>query len=128
MTSSISPLILKGASLQRPSGRCCRKCHPDITILTWGAALRTFSHDYLDTVDRKSTFIIVGDARNNYNDPNLELFRNITRRSRSTIWLNPEAVPLWGTGDSDMLKYAPLCQRTFQVSNLAQLAEAIDTC
>jgi uncharacterized protein with von Willebrand factor type A (vWA) domain len=91
-----------------------------------GSCLGTFSHDYLDTVDRKSTFIIVGDARNNYNDPNLEVFRNITRRSRSTIWLNPEAVPLWGTGDSDMLKYAPLCQRTFQVSNLAQLAEAID--
>ena len=35
-------------------------------------------------------------------------------------------LPLWGTGDSDMLKYAPLCQRTFQVSNLSQLAEAID--
>jgi uncharacterized protein len=91
-----------------------------------GSCLKTFNHDYLDTVDRKSTFIIVGDARNNYNDPNLEVFRNITRRSRSTIWLNPEAVPLWGTGDSDMLKYAPLCQRTFQVSNLAQLAAAID--
>jgi uncharacterized protein len=91
-----------------------------------GSSLRTFSHDYLGTVDRKSTFIIVGDARNNFNDPNLELFRSITRRSRSTIWLNPEALPLWGTGDSDMLKYAPLCQRTFQVSNLAQLAEAID--
>ncbi len=91
-----------------------------------GTCLSTFHHDFLDTVDRKSTFIIVGDARNNYNDPNLEVFRNITRRSRSTIWLNPEAVPLWGTGDSDMLKYAPLCKRTFQVSNLAQLAEAID--
>jgi uncharacterized protein with von Willebrand factor type A (vWA) domain len=91
-----------------------------------GSCLNAFTHDYLDTVDRKSTFIIVGDARNNYNDPNLEVFRNITRRSRSTIWLNPEAIPLWGTGDSDMLKYAPLCQRTFQVSNLAQLAEAVD--
>ena len=91
-----------------------------------GNCLQTFHHDYLDTVDRKSTFIIVGDARNNYNDPNLGIFRDIARRSRTTIWLNPEAMPLWGTGDSDMLKYAPLCQRTFQVSNLAQLAEAID--
>ena len=33
---------------------------------------------------------------------------------------------MWGTGDSDMLKYASICQRAFQVSNLAQLAEAID--
>ena len=91
-----------------------------------GNSLDTFNHDYLNTVDRKSTLIIVGDARNNFNDPNLKAFRDIVRRSRNTIWLNPEAVPLWGTGDSDMLKYSPLCHRTFQVSNLTQLAEAID--
>jgi hypothetical protein len=91
-----------------------------------GRSLEQLSHDYLDTLDRRSTFIIVGDGRNNYNDPRLETFRTLSRRSRNTIWLNPEALPLWGTGDSDMLKYAPLCQRTFQVSNLAQLAEAID--
>jgi uncharacterized protein with von Willebrand factor type A (vWA) domain len=91
-----------------------------------GSSLDQLNHDYLDAVDRRSTFIVVGDARNNYNDPRLETFRTLARRSRNTIWLNPEATPLWGTGDSDMLKYAPLCQRTFQVSNLSQLAEAID--
>jgi len=69
---------------------------------------------------------MVGDARNNYNDPRLETFRLIARRSRSAIWLNPEAIPLWGTGDSDMPKYAPLCNRIFQVSNLSQLSEAVD--
>jgi hypothetical protein len=33
---------------------------------------------------------------------------------------------LWGTGDSDMLKYAPYCGTTFQVANLTQLAAAVD--
>ena len=92
----------------------------------FGYSLSTFNHGFLDTVDHRSTLIVVGDARNNYNDPNLDTFRDIVRRSRRTIWLNPEAVPLWGTGDSDMLKYATYCQRTFQVSNLTQLAQAID--
>lgn len=91
-----------------------------------GASLLGFDREFLDTVDRRSTFIIVGDGRNNFNDPRTELFQRIARRSRNTIWLNPEPVGLWGTGDSDMLKYAPYCGRTFQVSNLAQLAAAVD--
>jgi uncharacterized protein with von Willebrand factor type A (vWA) domain len=91
-----------------------------------GTSLENFTKEYLETVDHRSTFIIVGDGRNNFNDPRLELFQRIARRSRNTIWLNPEPMALWGTGDSDMLKYAHYCGRTFQVSNLAQLATAVD--
>ena len=91
-----------------------------------GNSLERFTKEYMSNVDRRSTFIIVGDGRNNFNDPRLELFQRIARRSRNTIWLNPEPMGLWGTGDSDMLKYAPYCGRTFQVSNLAQLAAAVD--
>jgi uncharacterized protein len=91
-----------------------------------GESLQDFVHDYLDKVDRHSTVIIVGDARNNFNDPGLETFKMIVRRSRATIWLNPEVKQMWGTGDSDMLKYARHCQKAYQVSNLAQLSEAID--
>ena len=91
-----------------------------------GNSLDGFVNDFLNTVDKRSTFIIVGDGRNNYNDPRLDLFQRIARRSRNTIWLNPEPMGLWGTGDSDMLKYSSYCGRTFQVSNLAQLAAAVD--
>lgn len=91
-----------------------------------GQSLENFTHDYMDTVDRRSIVILVGDGRNNFNDPRLELFQQISRRSRNTIWLNPEPMGLWGTGDSDMLKYMPHCGRTFQVANLAQLAAAVD--
>jgi uncharacterized protein len=40
--------------------------------------------------------------------------------------LNPEAKQMWGTGDSDMLKYARHCAKAYQVSNLSQLSDAID--
>jgi hypothetical protein len=33
----------------------------------------------------------------------------------------------WGRGDSDMLKYAPLCGKVFQVTNLNQLSTAVDS-
>ncbi len=91
-----------------------------------GYSLENFNEEYMDTVDGRTTFLVLGDGRNNYNDPRLDLFRDISRRSRYTIWFNPEPVALWGSGDSDMLKYEPLCRQVFQVSNLAQLAAAID--
>lgn len=91
-----------------------------------GNSLEDFNHDYMDTVDSRTIFLLVGDGRNNYNDPRLDLFNNLSRRSRRMIWLNPETPPLWGTGDSDMLKYAPKCDMIFQVGNLAELTLAVD--
>jgi uncharacterized protein with von Willebrand factor type A (vWA) domain len=91
-----------------------------------GGSLAEFNHDYMDTVDGRTTFIVVGDARNNYNDPRLDLFRNISQRTRTTLWINPEAPTLWSTGDSDMLKYAPYCDTIMQVNTLAELAAAVD--
>ncbi|OQA43517.1 MAG: VWA domain containing CoxE-like protein [Chloroflexi bacterium ADurb.Bin325] len=91
-----------------------------------GRSLEEFVHNYLDTVDSRTTFIVVGDARNNYNDPRLDLFGSLARRSRQMIWLNPEPPMLWTTGDSDMLKYAPYCSTILQVSTLAELAAAVD--
>jgi uncharacterized protein with von Willebrand factor type A (vWA) domain len=91
-----------------------------------GHSLDDLNRQYLDSLDHRSTFIVVGDGRNNYNDPRLDLFIRLARRSHSTIWLNPEADSLWGSGDSDMLRYAPHCSRIFQTGNLTELAAAID--
>lgn len=91
-----------------------------------GTSLQNFNDDYLNTVDNRSTFIVVGDGRNNYNDPRQDLLNIIARRANRTIWLNPEAPSLWGTGDSDMLNYAGYCDSVLQVGTLAQLTAAID--
>jgi uncharacterized protein with von Willebrand factor type A (vWA) domain len=91
-----------------------------------GFSLEQFSRSFLDTMDSRTTFIVVGDGRNNYNDPRLDIFSTLARRSHRTIWLNPEAPMLWATGDSDMLKYAPLCHTILQVGTLAELTAAVD--
>jgi uncharacterized protein len=91
-----------------------------------GCSLETFVKDFLELMDSRTIFIVVGDGRNNYNDPRQDLFSMLSRRSRRTIWLNPEAPSLWGTGDSDMLKYASHCNSIYQVSNLAELTAAVD--
>jgi hypothetical protein len=91
-----------------------------------GYSLRQFEANHLDTVDHRTTVIVLGDGRNNYNDPGLDVFSRLGRRARKLIWMNPEYPAQWGTGDSDMPAYAPLCSDVYQVRNLAQLADAID--
>ena len=91
-----------------------------------GRSLRDFCENFMDAVDGRTTVIFLGDGRNNFNDPRLDLFDHIKRRSRRVVWFNPEARYLWGTSDSDMPQYAPLCDTVHQVSNLAELGDAID--
>jgi uncharacterized protein len=91
-----------------------------------GYSLSNFAHNYMDTIDSRTTFIMVGDARNNYNNPQLEIFQTMARRARRTIWINTEPPMLWGSGDSDMFKYAPLCDNVVVAATLAELTTAVD--
>lgn len=94
------------------------------TDLGW--SLSDFQNEYMDTLNSGTTLIIVGDGRNNYYDPRLDIFSTMSRRAARTIWLNPEPPVMWH-GDSDMPKYAPLCNNVLKVSNLRELAEAVDS-
>jgi uncharacterized protein with von Willebrand factor type A (vWA) domain len=91
-----------------------------------GNSLVNFNQEHLSAIDRRTTLIMVGDGRNNYNNPRLDLFRKMARRSRRTIWLTPELPALWGTGDSDMMQYAPECDVILKASTLAELTAAVD--
>jgi uncharacterized protein with von Willebrand factor type A (vWA) domain len=70
--------------------------------------------------------VILGDGRNNYNDPRLDIIQDLQRRSRRLLWFNPEPPSQWGSGDSDMHQYAPLSDGVYRVSNLRELAAAVD--
>jgi uncharacterized protein with von Willebrand factor type A (vWA) domain len=91
-----------------------------------GRSLDTFFKNWLDAVDGRTTVVILGDGRNNYNAPRLDLMKNLQRRARRLIWFNPELQQQWGTGDSDMLDYATTCDAVYIVRNLAQLSAAVD--
>ncbi|MEM7118536.1 MAG: VWA domain-containing protein [Chloroflexota bacterium] len=92
----------------------------------FGNSLNTFFKKWLDSVDGRTTVVVVGDGRNNYNSPRVDLMKNLQRRARKLIWLNPESERQWGTGDSDMLDYYPICDSVHVVRNLAQLSSAVD--
>ncbi|MEU6348492.1 VWA domain-containing protein [Streptomyces sp. NPDC047072] len=89
----------------------------------YGVALGEFAQRYGDAVGPRTTVFVLGDARTNMSDPNLPAVREITERARRVYWLNPEARPQWGTGDSAAYEYADLvemheCRNARQLSIL----------
>ena len=75
----------------------------------YGNAFLDFEEGFFPAVDSQTTVIILGDARGNYNDPRTDIVQRLSERAKRLIWLNPEYKSSWGTGDSDMFRYAPYC-------------------
>jgi uncharacterized protein with von Willebrand factor type A (vWA) domain len=92
----------------------------------YGNVFRRFAERYGADVDARSTLIVMGDARNNYREPGLEVLKGLRERARRLYWLNPEPRAEWDTTDSIMAAYAPWCDRVFEVRNLRQLAACVD--
>ena len=92
----------------------------------YGNSLRDFAALALDDINRNTSVIILGDARNNRGNPELEIMRSIYQRSKQVIWLNPESRRSWGTGDSEMLRYHSACHYSAPCANLQQLEHVVD--
>ncbi|MBM0103463.1 VWA domain-containing protein [Steroidobacter sp. S1-65] len=92
----------------------------------YGQALADFRKLCLDDLDRRTTVIILGDARNNYGDARTDVLKEIYDRARRVLWLNPEPRAIWDTGDSEMRHYIPYCHQAEECGTLAQLARVVD--
>ena len=92
----------------------------------YGQVFRDFKKNWLDLVSNKTTVLILGDARNNYGDPQTDILRLIQERSKRLIWLNPEPPSFWGTGDSEMKRYIPYCYLVKECSTVTHLGRVVD--
>src|SRR6202158_721062 len=92
----------------------------------FGRAFRSFHRDHIAAVNNKTTVIVLGDARNNYNLPQEWVLKEIQQRAKQVIWLNPENKLTWGFGDREMDRYLPYCDIDEEPRNLNQLYRVID--
>ncbi len=92
----------------------------------YGGSLVDFAKLALDDIDRHTTVIILGDARNNNGDPRMDIMQSIYVRAKQVIWLNPESRKLWGSGDSEMPRYLTACHFAAECGSLAQLERIVD--
>jgi uncharacterized protein len=91
----------------------------------YGNSFADFEDGWMRHVTNKTTVIILGDARGNRTDPRTDIIGRLSLRSKRIIWLNPEYRSAWGTGDSDMFRYAPFCNLVTVCNTLRHLERAI---
>ncbi len=93
---------------------------------SYGQAWSDLVLEHERVIDRRTTILVLGDARSNYGEPRLDLFRQIAGRAKRVVWLNPEGRSMWNTGDSIMHRYAPLCADVEQVATVKDFERIVD--
>mgnify|MGYP003387116883 CR=1 FL=1 len=92
----------------------------------YGTMLLDLERQCMDTIDNKTTVLILGDARNNNLAPRSEVLELAYQRAKRIIWLNPEPENFWKTGDSVMLNYRPYCHLAKTCNTLDHLERLLD--
>jgi uncharacterized protein with von Willebrand factor type A (vWA) domain len=87
----------------------------------YGRALTSFHERFADEVTKRTTILILGDARNNYHQAHVEVLADLRYRAKALFWLNPEPTSYWNSGDSIVNQYAPYCDRVVECRTLRQL-------
>jgi hypothetical protein len=92
----------------------------------YGKCFEQFIGNYSSSLTGRTTVLVLGDGRNNYQSPGLESFITMKERSRHILWLNPDKKHLWNWGDSIAYIYRDYCDEMKEVNNFLDLSEFID--
>jgi uncharacterized protein len=91
----------------------------------YGRAFEDFEAIALDDIDHRTTVLILGDARSNFGDPRADILDKVHDRAKRVLWLNPEGKTLWNTGDSEMKRLSPHCDKAVVCSSLNDLERIV---
>ncbi|MFI6479338.1 VWA domain-containing protein [Nonomuraea sp. NPDC050663] len=91
----------------------------------YGHAFERFAEKYGDAIGPRTSLLILGDARSNYQPPAADTLKRLAGRARHAHWLNPEPRAQWDTGDSVASGYGAIVPMR-ECRNVAQLAEFIE--
>ncbi len=92
----------------------------------FGKVLQQFwQNDGEQILTHQTLVLILGDARNNRRPPRPDLLARIRESAKKLVWLNPEPLARWNTGDSVMKLYKPACDIVLACGNLRELMTAL---
>ena len=123
----VTHLFEPGAELAGVMQRVLREA--DLTVFDghsdYGGSFGSFAEYWAEAITAKTSLLILGDARNNYRDPNLTVLRRLVGAAKHAHWLNPEPRRQWGSGDSAALRYADVLPM-HECRTAAQLADVVE--
>jgi uncharacterized protein with von Willebrand factor type A (vWA) domain len=106
--------------ITREAGVYTRDGHSD-----YGHAFVSFMDTWPNVLSPRSSLLVLGDGRNNYRNPEIDLLAHMVNSSRHAHWLNPEPRHLWGSGDSAVPRYEDVITM-HECRSAKQLASVID--
>lgn len=92
----------------------------------FGHAFVKFKESCLESLRGRPAVIILGDARNNYNEAHDSVLTEIRERAGYMMWLTPEDRESWTLGDCLMHAYGPRCDRVEVVKNVEELSAVVE--
>ncbi|KJS19716.1 MAG: hypothetical protein VR72_17340 [Clostridiaceae bacterium BRH_c20a] len=112
---------VQGAVYQAISeARCSR-----LGISNFGQVFEIFRSRFGESLNSKTTLVILGDAKNNWYPPRQEEIKLISKKVKRIIWLNPEPEHKWNQEDSIIGLYGKACSDVLECRNLDQLERAV---
>ncbi|MCC6334205.1 MAG: VWA domain-containing protein [Myxococcales bacterium] len=87
----------------------------------YGHALASFVRGHLGSVTRRTTVLVIGDGRNNFNAANAWALDDLKRKAKRVVWICTEPRANWGFGDSEMPSYARAVNQVVTVQTLSDL-------
>ncbi|NYF99077.1 VWA domain-containing protein [Janibacter cremeus] len=90
----------------------------------YGAAFVDAVEHHIDAIGPRSTLLVLGDARTNGTEPQVDALRELVTRAKHAVWLNPEPVGQWDTGDSVAGRYAQVVDM-HEVRTIDQLRQFV---
>ena len=92
----------------------------------YGMSMMDLAEATLDSVDKKTTLMVLGDARSNYGDPGHLVLKEFYERAGRVIFLNPEPESVWDTGDSEMKKLGAYCNHKQTCNSVKHVERVLD--
>jgi uncharacterized protein len=93
---------------------------------SFGQVFLSFKKRYLENLRGRPAFIILGDARNNYDEANDWVLDEIREKARYMLWLTPEDRDTWMRGDCLMDLYGSYCDKVEVVKTVEDLSLVVE--
>ncbi|MEI6205741.1 MAG: VWA domain-containing protein [Desulfuromonadales bacterium] len=92
----------------------------------YGKVLVNFKKRHLESMRGNPTVIILGDARNNYNEANDWVMDEIREKAGYLLWLTPEDRETWKRGDCLIEQYGAYCDKVEYVKSVDELSVILE--
>ncbi len=92
----------------------------------YGQAIAGVLDNFGDLVTRRTSVLVVGDARSNAFEPRVDLFAELSRRVHRIAWVTPEPSRYWSQQGCSMADYAEHCAGVISARDGAEMVARAD--